>query len=287
MNPANEASVPAIRLVTTVPPSCVPGRVDEYAFCLATHLANSVLATVTVLVESSPAGVPAFLANLDPRLAVRQTTSRPTFADLFREANRAVEGSIGIVCNGDVYFDADSGLERVREIEPGELWTLSRHDRSAAGWEVNARMARGGSHDAWIFRVPLPQFPADYFPGVLRCDGIVAQRAVEAGLRLLNPCRSLKLRHCHDERFRALDGVSVPPGYSGEPGYFRLGSRCYCAQPCALEHPRFVSRSSPWYRFMSAVGYRLLPAHRRLYQAFSGRSRRGVTRPAPGLRAAD
>ena len=58
------------------------------------------------------------------------------------------------------------------------------------------------SADTWIFKSPLPIFKSDFRLGVSNCDTQVADAARKAGLRVVNPCLSIKTWHLHFSGFR-------------------------------------------------------------------------------------
>lgn len=250
-------------LFTTLHTSCDPRRATEYIACLNANLAHPAIDGVKILLETKDDRDYGFLQDIKhEKLEIITIDHRPFFSDLFALANQCGDNQVAVICNGDIYFDQDSNLERVHEIDKHQFWTISRYDEQKDGTWVLHRQAAEGSHDCWIFRTPIRQFPAEYHLGILGCDAIIAQRAVEAGLLVVNPCLTIQLRHLHryDIRNNTLD--QKRRSYWHEKDYLKLGIRVYCAPPTTIESPVIRSNRSLRYILMSMMGHWVLPIYR-------------------------
>lgn len=250
-------------LITTLHTSCDPRRATEFIACLKANLAHPAINAVKVLLETKSDGDYGLLKDIQhEKLEIITTDKRPFFSDLFKIANQCGDNQVAIICNGDIYFDEDSNLERAHEIDSRQFWTISRYnEHKSEKWVLHHRAAEG-SHDAWIFRTPIRQFPADYHLGILGCDAIIAQRAVEAGLLVANPCLTILLRHLHRYNIRNNTLDKKSRSYWDEQDYLKLGIGAYCAPPATLESPVICSKRSFRYILMSMIGAWLLPIYR-------------------------
>ncbi|MGH1396219.1 MAG: hypothetical protein ACRAVC_19635, partial [Trichormus sp.] len=91
---------------------------------------------------------------------------------------------------------------------------------------------------------------------------IIAQRAVEAGLLVANPCLTILLRHLHRYNIRNNTLDKKSRSYWDEKDYLKLGIGAYCAPPATLESPVICSKKSFRYILMSMIGRWLLPIYR-------------------------
>lgn len=235
-------------LITTLHTSCDPRRATEYLACLHANLAHPAIDSIKVLLETKNDRDYGFLHDIKhEKLEIITTDKRPFFSDLFALANQCGANQVAVICNADIYFDQDSNLERAHEIDNRQFWTISRYDEQEDNkWEITP-LAAEGSHDCWIFRTPISQFPSEYHLGIIGCDQIIAQRAVEAGFLVLNPCLTIQQRHLHrhDIRNNTLDRKGRT--YWNDKDFLRLGVCVYCAPPSTLESPVICSNRSLLY----------------------------------------
>ncbi len=121
-----------IVLITTLHTKCNPIRAEEYKTCLLKNLDNPHIAEVKVLLESKVDDDYGFLQDIHhKKLKIQIVKNRPYYADLFAHANEYGSGHISVVCNGDIYFDEDSNLQKSNSICLNEFWTLSRYNESS------------------------------------------------------------------------------------------------------------------------------------------------------------
>lgn len=250
-------------IITTLHTSCDPLRAIEFVTCLKTNLAHPAIDAIKVLLETKSDNNYGFLKDIQhEKLEIITTDRRPFFSDLFKIANQFGDNQVAIICNGDIYFDEDSNLERAYEIDSRQFWTISRYNEHQGGkWALHHRAVEG-SCDCWIFRTPIRQFPGDYHLGILGCDAIIAQRAVEAGLLVANPCLTITIRHLHRSNIRNNTLDKKSRSYWNEQDYLKLGIGTYCAPPTTLESPVICSNKSFRYFLMSMIGRWLLPIYR-------------------------
>lgn len=253
-------------LLTTLFTPCKPERAQEFITCLQRNLAHPYIEAVKVLFEIKDldAAYDYLEGFTHEKLEIIPVNHRSTYADLIEVANNWGNDQVAIIVNGDIYFDENSALERSAEISHKEFWTVSRYEPTKdGGWKLfdNPPVA---THDCWIFRTPLSQFKNNYQLGIQGCDLFIAQRAIEAGFKVLNPCLTIRPRHLHQVpgvRNHKLDPVRQI-NYWHDPEYAPLGIQTYYIKPCSLERPAYLSTCSPSYIGISLVGKWLLPIYR-------------------------
>lgn len=242
-------------------------RDQELLTCLHNNLAHPYIEAVRVFLETKTPGDWGFLQGIEhEKLEIIEIHQRPFYSDMIAMANAWGEGvpggRVGIIANGDIHFDAESDLDRAEAVQVNEFWTLSRYEpQPNGGWKL-FHIATAGAHDCWIFRTPLPPFPSHYHLGVQGCDLIMAQRAIESGFKVLNPCLSVRPRHLHKVA-KVRGGHKIGgKNYWDDPEYAPLGTQTYSPQPCSLEARRYLTRRSPLYVFMNTLGRWVLPLYR-------------------------
>ncbi len=190
-------------------PTTHPARAAEIAWCLDRNLANPLIARV--LRYGAPDG-----GLRSPKLAFWVEARRPTFGALFRVAGH-FPGEVVIIANADIDFDGSLGL--AVGILPGDFYALSRWnpeigtiDGTQISGDGTASLAPHIGGDAWIFRAPLPALAADFTQGTPYCDHRLARAAQDAGLRVSNPCRSIRAWHRHASAVRTYTAADTVPG---------------------------------------------------------------------------
>lgn len=190
-------------------------RLGEFLTCIERNAANRHIEGVHVLVEEEldPSQLLSSHRQLDsPKVHLVPAGKRATFRRLFDHANRELRGRRVIIANSDIFFDHT--LARLDDYDlTGWLLCLSRWDLHGDGlWRP---FDYDMSQDAWIFQSPVPEFPCDFYRGVLGCENRLAWEAAQAGLRLANPSRSIRAYHLHASGVRRyehkwLDGPARP-----------------------------------------------------------------------------
>lgn len=145
---------------------------------------------------------------IDRIVDVEGETKRWTFADFFDLAARDFPGELCVVSNSDVSFDGSLALAAALFEAPRVLVALTRWDDDAAPsmeGRVDTRTWRfySQSQDAWVFRAgALPPFEAGFRLGVPRCENRLAFEAARAGILVMNPALSIRVRHHHATNVR-------------------------------------------------------------------------------------
>ena len=194
-------------------------RFSEYVQCLEENLKCEALEKIHVLVEESQAvrerllkenTGPSVLRLIDllknPKIKLFPFGRRITFDEAFRYANATFgPAKLAIVSNGDIYFDET--LAPLVDLDwENALVCLSRHNY---GTGKDSRFTSG--YDSWIFRAPLPSFRCDWHLGSGFSDLRLNHEAAKVGLRLLNPCQSVKATHLHGSGMRRVKARNIGP----------------------------------------------------------------------------
>ncbi len=173
------------------------GRAAEFEQCLA-HNCKTDINRVIVFFEGREEAVSGYPSLAHEKVKVILIRERPKLSLFFDYANEHLAGNFVIVSNADVYFDPNTPVNRIREIQPNCLWALSRYKQPSETAGAGAEVPQGGwsgSYDSYIFHAPLKKFKADFLIGVSGSDSYLVQKAVEASVRVSNPCLSLITRH--------------------------------------------------------------------------------------------
>ncbi|MFM7207148.1 MAG: DUF1559 domain-containing protein [Planctomycetaceae bacterium] len=146
---------------------------------------------------------------------------RLAFADLFSLAATRFAGTICVVANSDIAFDASIRLVEpiLAESAAATIVALSRWDDDTAP-SMEGRIDADGwtfyshSQDAWAFVAgSLPAFDAGFVFGLPACENRLAYEAAAAGVSIVNPALSVRLRHHHASAVRSWthrDGYQGP-----------------------------------------------------------------------------
>jgi hypothetical protein len=133
---------------------------------------------------------------------------RPRFGDAVQFiADAGIRDQVIVVSNSDIYHDET--IKNAMLMEAGVFWCLSRYQHSSRlGFKSQELGAGMWSQDSWVFRSPGggPCTRWGFFaavsdlefgrPGI---DNVIAYQALIAGYRVVNPSRSVKIWHVHDD----------------------------------------------------------------------------------------
>jgi len=163
-------------------------RAAELLECLDKNIGDNRIDAI-VLVTEDTGPIPEA-----PKVKVVRQETRPTFADLMRNAPK--EGLI-ILANSDICFG--QGLEQIRTLRDCDALALSRYDRIAAKL---VKFHRADSQDAWIMKAPLKSVFGDFRLGIPGCDNRFAFELQKAGYVVNNTCEDIECIHIHASNIR-------------------------------------------------------------------------------------
>jgi hypothetical protein len=147
-------------------------RVAELLECVRRNVRNPAFEAVHVLWEDANPRLE-LAAELTPeenaRLVTSKVNQQPTYQRFFAYANYVLErGAIGIVANSDLYFDKSVGNLKFGSPGNQSNWrsamALSRRHAPECGtrndWKSTYDLCQHyiGSHDAFVFAPPVPEF---------------------------------------------------------------------------------------------------------------------------------
>lgn len=91
----------------------------------------------------------------------------------------------------------NEAIELINTINRNECFALTRW-QMIDNYHENAELFdRIDSQDVWCFRGYPPKVNADFYMGVPGCDNSIAYLLHEAGVKLLNPSRTIRTYHYH------------------------------------------------------------------------------------------
>lgn len=121
-----------------------------------------------------------------PKVRINHHGGDPNFSAYFRHASAQPSGSTIIIASQDVAFDGT--LASLLSLNLNPYFVCLSRDMGKAS------PAAGVSQDAWIFRLPLKKFDADWPIGTLGGDNKLACLAWKAGYVVINPAFSINAR---------------------------------------------------------------------------------------------
>lgn len=213
-------------------------RVNELIESLRRNIKNPYIEAVHILYERDNPRADLEKTNvkdlLDTKLVTMKVPQQPTYFRLFGYANAALErGSIAIVANSDIYFDKTISKLKFASPKNDTNWrsamALSRSHSADCGKEddwngvFDLCSTYIGSHDAFIFAPPVPDFVlknSRHTQNHFGAENIIVFGYLWArGFRghLSNPCKRIKAIHLHCSAERHYDiGTFISAGRHGK-----------------------------------------------------------------------
>jgi hypothetical protein len=213
-------------------------RVNELIESLRRNIKNPYIEAVHVLYERDNPRADLQKTNvrdlLDTKLVTMKVPQQPTYFRLFGYANAALErGSIAIVANSDIYFDKTLVKLKFGAPKNDTNWrsamALSRSHSADCGKEddwngiFDLCSTYIGSHDAFIFAPPVPDFVlknSRHTQNHFGAENIIVFGFIWArGFRghLSNPCKRIRAIHLHCSAERHYEiGASISSGRHGK-----------------------------------------------------------------------
>jgi hypothetical protein len=124
------------------------------------------------------------------KIEIFSISSRPSYKEFIDFSNSNYKDNVICILNADVYFDET--ILKLKNIDLKNCFYCITRIHCILKTHQNP-----GSHDAWIFKTPLKNFDNDIKMDILGCDSYLAQKAIDAGLIVKNPCLSINLIHVH------------------------------------------------------------------------------------------
>ena len=170
------------------------------------------------IARDEPSAIAALVAE---KLVARRVAEQPTYAQLLAYANEALpRGTVAIVTNGDIYFDATlacighaprTGMAST--VQP-MIYALSRRHAKQCGFANDHKKIFDlcstyvGSHDAFVFTTPVPPSVianSNHTQNHYGAENIVIYEFRQANYQVRNPCTRIKAFHLHCTKDRDYD----------------------------------------------------------------------------------
>lgn len=201
-------------------------RAFEYVECLEKNISNSCFQRVGILIEedsqhywnslkgpAAPHTIRLVTCLEDPKVDIIHVARRATYKDFFTVALHKYPKEIIVMANADIWLDQTVSL--LNDVWYDNLLiALSRTDPMGSA-DI--------SQDVWSFKTPIKNFPCDWWLGRPGCENRLVNEAVKAGIRVANPCLSVKAHHVHASQVR---------NYSDKD---RIYGGMTSAPPCSVE----------------------------------------------------
>jgi len=210
-----------------------PDRLAELRSCLRRNVDNPAIARIHLFI--GPDGKSWRNEPPADKIEIVPLEGYPSFRTFFQYANRRLAGRVVAIANADIFFDGS--LERLRDHDFSRgLLALTRHNvEPTIAWTGRLWERNYGSHDAWIFRPPLPPIDSEVRLGYFGCDGLIARELQRVGVGVTNPSADIKAWHVHATRDRVTDLFAHPksyfPGNVDPRTRHQFGFRCVPIEP--------------------------------------------------------
>jgi hypothetical protein len=186
-----------VRLAVNYYRAASPQRRAELHESLQANAANPAVDELIVLLNDDE------LPPLPRAVEVVRFDDRPRFADYIRLLDeRTRPQDCNVLVNSDCYTDATLADAAAR-MTANDFLVLTRHERGQHSWQL---WEVPYSQDAWGY-VGRSRFQAGdlaFPPGSIGCDNVIAWVASQAGYRISNPARDIRLYHLHAEQARSI-----------------------------------------------------------------------------------
>ena len=209
-----------INLYTTYFTSKNPKRQEELDYCLKKNLDNDLINKIYLWCSELPV-----YARDNPKIQHIEYKKVPTFQTFIDYANQHSQEQVVVMCNSDIYFD--DSLSKLKKFDlDNKFLALTRTENdskiSPEGCRDWSDRFYSFSQDTWVFEPPLKNFKADFELGKVACDNRLAAEAYFGGLRVLNPCLSIKTYHRHASQIRTWNKKDSHHGFRAFPAITKL-----------------------------------------------------------------
>lgn len=172
-------------------------RQQELDWALKHNCYNPIFENIFLFPESRKNKIP----KLTEKVHIIHLERRVTFQDIVEVINSKIDSYkyYNVIANSDIYFD--DTLNLVRQINMDEIClALTRwesHPLEEKKSEPYMYMT-GESQDVWIFKSFISlNISCNFYLGLLGCDGRFNFEVREAGYKVYNPSKDIRVLHCH------------------------------------------------------------------------------------------
>ena len=182
-------------------------RQSEYDYCLINNVRLDYFDNIYVITDEILPIASSKITKILP------FGNRTNYQNIFNMIEASYPEDLNFISNSDIYFDGTISLlnnKITKDIAVGlSRWYPEDDHYYVNGFHVEGRAAVE-SNDVWIWRgkckVNNGNFPIGYYS----CDLRIMQCFVEAGYRVYNPAKDVKVWHKHKYR-----GIGIPPNVPG------------------------------------------------------------------------
>jgi hypothetical protein len=184
-------------------------RQDEYDFCLKNNARLDYFDNIYVITEHD---LPIFSMKITK---IYPYGDRTNYQNIFNMKEASSPGDLNFIANSDIYFDETISLldsKITDEIAVGlSRWYPDDDSYMINGWHMDGKAAPE-SNDVWIWKGKSKVKNGDFPIGYYSCDLRIMQCFVEAGYRVYNPAKDVKVWHKHKYRSGG-NPLNVPGPY--------------------------------------------------------------------------
>jgi hypothetical protein len=198
-------------LVTSLYNETVIERQEEYLNCLKENKDHPKIEKICIFYDRSKDDLneTSFLEKLNEYSEeIIFIDKRPTFHEIFDFVNESYPNRVVVIANADIYFDSTLNCLDYLNLNNTFLgltrWNVDNTGNLESHPHYNTQgMPAYFSQDTWIFKTPIRNFDElNIELGTYHCDGYIAYLAYKNGLKIANPCLSIKSHHLHNSNLR-------------------------------------------------------------------------------------
>lgn len=171
-------------------------RQVEIEYCIRSHFKNPNINTVHLLGTKQDE---AYFKDMFPKAVYYVVPHQPTYGRLFEYANTLTPHTVVCICNTDIEIGSfDRTI--LNHVNNEVLLALTRHnlfDGQADDYQIQNY---GGSHDAFITRVPLTRISyqrLNFKQNLFGAENVMMFEFKGVGYTLKNPCKQISIYHHH------------------------------------------------------------------------------------------
>jgi hypothetical protein len=180
-------------------------RIDEYLYCIKKNLAHKLIDKIHIIYDTTKDdktnNLLKQLKKFNKKVKISYVKKWQTYKMCIDLANKLYPKKAIIISNADIYFDKTLNLLKNYDLN-NKLLSLTRWNQSKEGNITLCKSSEGivsiWSNDAWIYKNPIKSFKSNIRIGTPGCDSAINYYANKAGIKVINPCLSIKCIHVHN-----------------------------------------------------------------------------------------
>ena len=192
-----------INIITTFYSFTNKERIDELIFSINKNLESEYVESIHIFFDSEDCKkLLKERINSDKIVCASVGGRRATYKDFF-DYTYNLEGKVCMISNSDVWIHSISDFLQnliFKSSHFTKTLALTRHEIDMTKPFIDKYE---GSHDAFVFKSPLPKLNTDvlnHYQSVGGSENVVIYELGRAGIEMINPCEEFIIVHQHDRK---------------------------------------------------------------------------------------